>query len=355
MKILFVVPYPYGKAPSQRFRYEQYLSFLTENKWQYKLAPFIDENTWQILYLPGHTFQKILGIVRGFLNRFLLLFAVPAYDFVFIHREATPVGPPWFEWITAKLLRKKIIYDFDDAIWIPNTSENNKSVAGIKWHQKVGSICKWAFKVSCGNTYLQNYARQFNSNSFVNPTTIDTVHLHNQVKDQFTNSVIIGWTGTHSTMKYLNQVVPVLQKLEQQYQFQFCVISNQKPELALKSLVFKPWQKTTEIADLLLFNVGLMPLEDDPWANGKCAFKALQYMALGIPAIVSPVGMNTEVVENNVNGFVCATENDWFTALEQVIKDAPLRAKLGVKAREKIETNYAVTANRGTFLGFFLF
>lgn len=353
MKILFVVPYPLGKAPSQRFRFEQYLDFLTQAGWQYTFAPFINESTWHILYKPGHLVQKALGILQGFLKRFLFLFSVPRYNYIFIHREATPIGPPWFEWVVAKVLKKKIIYDFDDAIWIANTSENNKIVAGIKWHHKVGSICRWAYKISCGNSYLQSFAQQYNPRAVVNPTTIDTVNLHNQIKDQRTEKIVIGWTGTHSTMKYLEPIIPVLQQLEEKYSFEFKVISNQPPEFALRSLVFKPWQKETEIADLLTFNVGLMPLEDDRWAKGKCAFKALQYMALGIPALVSPVGMNTEVVDDGVNGFICQTPQDWYNKLESTINNAGLRASLGEAARQKIEKAYAVVANRTTFLGLF--
>lgn len=353
MKILFVVPYPPGKAPSQRFRFEQYLPYLDEKKWYYKEVSFLDNQTWHILYLPGKSLQKAWGILKGFIRRFLLLFSVPAYNFIFIHREATPIGPPWFEWLVAKVFRKKIIYDFDDAIWIPNTSENNKIVAGIKWHQKVSSICRWAYKVSCGNSYLREFALQFNAQALVNPTTIDTVNLHNSLKNQATEKVIVGWTGTHSTMKYLEQVVPVLQDLEQKHVFEFWVISNQQPDLPIRSLVYKPWRKESEILDLSSFNIGIMPLEDDLWAKGKCAFKALQYMALGIPALVSPVGMNNEVVEPGENGFICKTYEDWHKALALLLENQEARIKLGKAARAKIENNYAVTANRDNFLGLF--
>lgn len=355
MRILFLVPYPSGRAPSQRFRFEQYLDALTAHGHQFHLAPFLSVATWDILYKPGHAAAKALGILGGFGRRLKLLFAVPSYDFVFVHREAAPVGPPVLEWLIAKVLGKKIIYDFDDAIWLANTSEANKIAAGVKWHHKVADICRWAYKNSCGNAYLAAYARQFNPQAVVNPTTIDTVHLHNQVRDQAApGRLVIGWTGTHSTLKYLGQVVPVLAKLEAEgLDFEFRVISNQPPDLPLRTLVFLPWRKDTEIADLLGFHVGLMPLEDDPWAKGKCAFKALQYMALGIPALVSPVGMNTEVVEHGHNGFVCATPDEWETSLRKLLADASLRQSLGLAARQTIEQRYSVQANTPVFLALF--
>ena len=311
--------------------------------------------TWNILYQPGHAVKKVSGILAGFVRRLFLLFFVPTYDFVFVHREAAPIGPPVFEWFIAKVLGKKIIYDFDDAIWLANTSEANKMAAGVKWHHKVTNICRWAYKNSCGNTYLANYARQFNPVVVVNPTTIDTIYLHNQVRDQTSSGrLVIGWTGTHSTLKYLDQVVPVLAKLEAEgLDFEFRVISNQSPILSLRSLIFLPWNKDTEITDLLGFHIGLMPLEDDLWAKGKCAFKALQYMALGIPALVSPVGMNTEVVQHGQNGFICATPVDWEASLRQLLGDAGLRQRLGQAARETVEQRYSVRANTANFLALF--
>lgn len=236
------MPYPSGQAPSQRFRFEQYLSALTTAGHTYELESFLSPATWAILYEPGQALAKARGILGGFGRRLVLLARVPAFDFVFIHREAAPLGPPVLEWLIAKVLRKRIIYDFDDAIWLANTSEANRIAAGLKWHHKVASICRWAYKNSCGNAYLAAYARQFNTQSIVNPTTIDTEHLHNRVRDQAIPSrLVIGWTGTHSTLKYLDQVVPVLAQLEAEgLDFEFRVISNQPPALPLRSLVFVP-------------------------------------------------------------------------------------------------------------------
>ena len=355
--ILFLIPYPVAEAPSQRFRFEQYLGALAAAGHTYRLVPFLSAATWAILYQPGHTLAKIAGVFGGLLGRLGVLFAVPAYDFVFIHREAAPLGPPVLEWLIANVLGKRIIYDFDDAIWLPAISEANHWVAGLKWPHKVARICRWAYRVSCGNAYLAAYARQFNPNTVVNPTTIDTDGLHNRLRDQAApGRFVIGWTGTHSTLKYLEPVVSVLHRLEAEgLVFEFRVISDQPPAFALplRSLVYVPWRKATEINDLLALHVGLMPLADDAWANGKCAFKALQYLALGIPALVSPVGMNPEVVQSGHNGFVCATPADWDTRLRQLLAEPALRHTLGQAARRTVQHRYSVQANTANFLALF--
>jgi glycosyltransferase involved in cell wall biosynthesis len=355
MKILFLFPYPHGTAPSQRFRFEQYLNFLHEQGVHYDLQSFLSTNTWQILYKSGHNWAKIWGILSGFWRRFLILFQIPRYDFVFIHREASPIGLPIFEWIIAKIFRKKIIFDFDDAIWLPNTSENNAWVAGIKFHQKTAWICGWSYKVSAGNSYLCEYASRYCKNVVLNPTTIDTDNLHNRVRNQTQNQekLVIGWTGTHSTMQYLNELTPILSDLEQKYEFQFLVISNQKPDFALNSLQYLPWNKDTEIDDLLKMHVGVMPLVSDKWAKGKCGFKALQYMSLGIPALVSPVGVNTEIVDQGLNGYICDTPEDWAKYLVELLLNPERRAELGQEARKKIEEKYSVKSNKTNFLKLF--
>ena len=352
-KIYFLVPYPTAEAPSQRFRFEQYYALLDQEGYGYYTSSFLDRQAWLILYKPGHFALKVWKILLGFLRRFTDLFRMINYDYVFIHREASPIGPPFYEWLIAKVLRKKIIYDYDDAIWLPNSSTYNRIVAGIKWHSKVGAICKWAYKVSCGNDYLAEYARQFNTKVVVNPTTIDTEHLHNQFKDQHTPTLTIGWTGTHSTSLYLNDIVPILERLEQTFNFTFLVISNAEPTFRLRSLRYIHWNKDTEIEDLLQFNIGIMPLREDDWSRGKCGFKALQYMSLGIPAIVSPVGVNTKIVDNTVNGMICNTPAEWESSISAFLSNPNLRVKMGIAAREKVVKHYSVLSNSTNFLGLF--
>ncbi len=356
MRILFLVPYPEGKAPSQRFRFEQYLPVLKEKGYKVRVEPFLGQDTWEILYKEGNTVKKARGILKGFGRRIKTLFQLHRYERVFIHREASPVGPPVFEWLIAKMWRKRIIFDFDDAIWLPNTSAQNSIAASLKFHQKTAAICRWSHTISCGNKFLADYAQQNTKKArvTVNPTTIDALQHHKQLKDHNSEPVVIGWTGTHSTIKYLKPLEPVLRELAEKYpQIIIRVISNQAPELSVPRLQFIPWNKTTEIEDLLSFHIGLMPLTEDQWSAGKCGFKALQYMALGIPPVVSPVGVNTEIVRHEASGYIANTREEWFLYLEELIRNTELRKEIGLKARQAVTERFSVEANTPVFLGLF--
>jgi glycosyltransferase involved in cell wall biosynthesis len=353
MKVLFVVPYPEGEAPSQRFRYEHYLKYLRDNGITYKIASFLDLDTWKILYKAGYKLKKITGVSKGFWKRLLQLFFVTKYDIIFIHREATPLGPAWFEWWTTHVFRKRIIYDFDDAIWMPAVSKNNSHIKWLRNFGKVKKICKWSATVVTGNSFLANYALQFNNKVRIIPTVVNTEKISGRVKDQNINSLTIGWTGTFSTLKYLDIVLPVLQELQEQYDFTFTVIADKDPLPALKKYRFIKWNGDTEADDLLNLHIGLMPLYDDEISKGKCGFKAIQYMSLGIPAVVSPVGVNTEIVEDGVNGFLCKKENEWKSRLEELLNSSALRTRMGIAAKQKIQEKYSVAATLQTFLDLF--
>lgn len=354
MRILFLTPYPHGEAPSQRFRFEQYLPLLKDSGMEYTLQSFLSPKTWKILYLPGHSLQKAAGIAAGFFRRLRMLLRLHRYSCVFIHREASPVGPPLFEWLIARVWRKPVIYDFDDAIWLPDTSDTNRLVSRLKVHGKVAAICRWSHTISCGNAYLADWAgRQSGAKIVINPTTIDTLHQHKQLQ-QHSKEVVIGWTGTHSTLKYLKELQPVLQTIAlKNPEVSFCIISNQAPDFTLPRLRFIPWQKESEIEDLLYFHIGLMPLSADRWAEGKCGFKALQYMALGIPPVLSPVGVNRVIVQQGETGFLAGSRQQWLEYLQKLIKDAALRAAMGRKSRQTVTARFSVEANTPNFLDLF--
>lgn len=348
------MPYPLHRAPSQRFRVEAYFHLLDQRNIEYDTDEFFDENGFNILYKKGSALRKVVAVGKGFFKRLaIVLFRAPGYDYVFIHREAAPLGPPVIEWILAKVLKKKIIYDFDDAIWIPNISGENKLVNWFKAFWKIKYLCKWASKVAAGNEYLCAYAKKYNNQVFLLPTCVDTERLHNKLKDQHTEKIVIGWTGSHSTMKYLDEVVPVLTKLLSEFNFELVVISNKPPQFVLPNLRYIPWSEATEIDDLLQINIGLMPLARDNWSEGKCGFKLIQYLSLGIPAVASAVGVNNQIIEEGINGYLCNKEDCWYQALKKLTLDASLRQSMGLRGHEKIVNQFSVRTNAEAFLKLF--
>ena len=349
-KILFIAPYPHNEAPSQRFRFEQYLDYFKQNDLVIDFEPFLNKKTWKTLYSQGNVAKKGIGVMRSFVKRFFLLFRLYKYDMIFIHREAAHIGPPIFEFLIAKVFRKKYIYDYDDATWLPNYSETNASFHRLKAYWKVKYCIKWAYHVTPGNEFLANYARNYNKNVTIIPTTIDTVNHHNLETDYNSEKIVIGWTGTHTTMRYLDFLVPIIKELEEKYAFDFLIISNEAPTYHLKSLRFIKWNHATEIQDLAKISIGVMPLEKDIWSEGKCGFKGLQYMALGIPALMSPVGVNIQILDDKNNGYLVTTPEEWKDCLEMLLTNPELRKQIGQAGKKTILERYSVLANRDVYL-----
>ncbi|PWL30508.1 MAG: group 1 glycosyl transferase [Fluviicola sp. XM-24bin1] len=352
-RILFIAPYPNAQAPSQRFRFEQYIPALKEAGFEIEVNPFLSAKDWAPLYKEGSFARKGWSMVRSFIRRWGLMTKIRRFDYIFIHREASMIGPPVFEFIIAKVLRKKYIYDFDDAIWLPNYSQSNAKFHRLKAYGKVKKIIRWADSVVVGNSFLAEYASKYNDNVQIIPTTIDLENVHNLVTKHQEDVIRIGWTGSHTTMEYLPLLVPTLKELEQNHPIKFRVISNHPPEIELDCLEYVKWDKDSEIEDLAAIHIGVMPLKDSIWAKGKCGFKGLQYMSLEIPSVMSAVGVNPEIVENGENGFLIEKEEDWRHVLLQLIQDIELRKKIGKAGHQTVKDRYSVAANTPKYLALF--
>lgn len=357
MKVLILAPYPKRRAPNQRFRFEQYLDYLEESGVQYEYHAFWSEKVWEIFYLPKHYLQKFTGLLSGISRRLGLLFRLAQFDYIFIHRESAPVGPPILEFLIARIWRKKIIYDFDDAIWIRNYSNANKGVARwLKWHRKVPRICRMSYRVSTGNNYLAGYARQHNSEVVVIPTTIDTDSHHNQIKKiEHDLPIVVGWTGTHSTIPQLRSIENELRELQRTLPFKLLVICNDDPNFEHLNYEYRHWQLEREIEDLLEMDIGIMPLLNTEWEKGKCGFKALQYMALNIPVVASAVGANCDILTHKKEGYLVPIDQpeQWIRYISELIKNPELRQTMGTAGRQNIINNYSVQANKKKYLNLF--
>lgn len=352
-KILIIANHRPGRSPSQRFRFEQYLDHLKANSFEIEFSYLIDEKDDKILYTEGKVLAKARLAHKAFRKRKKDLKRAKDFDIIFIHREAFLTAGVYFE-RKLKNSGAKIIFDFDDAIWLPNVSYTNKRLKGLKGPQKTSRIIAMADMVFAGNSYLAEYSSKFNKNVKVVPTTIDTAY-HQNLRQKNDSPITIGWTGSHTTLKYLFYLEGVFKQLKDKYKekIKFQIICDHPWQAEGIDYDFVKWNKGREIEQLNQIDIGVMPLEDDEWAKGKCAFKALQYMAIAIPSVISPVGVNLEIIEEGVNGYTAKTEAEWFDHLSALIESEELRRKIGEKAREFIVNHFSVEANKERYLGYF--
>ncbi len=352
-KILFIVLHRKNRSPGQRFRFEQYISYLEENGFLCSISALLDEKTDKIFYSKGNFIKKILILIKTTRTRKNDLKKANYVDTVFIFREALSFWSVYYE-KKFKKLKKKIIFDFDDSIWLKNVSNENKYFSWIKNAAKTSKIIKLSDVVVAGNLYLANYALKYNKNVVIIPTTINTEE-YKRVKNIKPEKIIIGWSGSITTIQHFKYAIPILKKIKEKYAdtVSFKVIGDDNyynQELNIKGIA---WNKESEICDLSTFDIGIMPLPDTEWSKGKCGLKGLQYMALEIPTIMSPVGVNTEIINDGENGFLADGIDEWTEKLSILIENKELRDKLGKAGRKTVEEKYSLKANYQKYLDLF--
>lgn len=305
------------------------------------LIPFADAHLMKMLHKPGHQAAKALANVTRFLHRFGDVARARRYDAVLIHRAACIAGPATIERLIA-LSGRPVIYDFDDAIFKLHTTEANRRFGWLKFPGKTGTICRISSHVVVGNAYLAEYASRYNSNVSIVPTSIDT-DWYQPVKRKCPNGkLVVGWTGSSTSQTHLEMFATVVRELMRRRDVEFRVISDREPVLPGVTYQWRRWSAETEAEDLAHLDIGLMPIPDDEWARGKCAAKALQYMALGIPAICSAVGANNEVIQHGQNGLLAASPDEWIACFEMLVDDPSLRNRLGRMGRRTVEERYSM-------------
>ena len=341
IQVLALIPYPIDRAPGQRFRIEQWAPFLHRQGVHVTFSPFLSRRGMAVLYEPGHVAVKLRETLRGYLKRLAEALRRTRTDVIFVYREAALLGPAWIERLFA--LHRPLVFDFDDAIYLAATSQANAWSRGLKSMGKVESICRVARHVTVGNEFLAKYAKHRAREVTVVPSTIDTAVY--QVVPRARNRVpVIGWTGSVTTVPHLVALSPALRRLREKREFELRVIGA-KVDIEGLAVSCVPWQAETEPADLRALDVGLMPLPDDEWSRGKCGMKALQYMGLGIPPVVSPIGVNATIVRDGVNGLHAHTEEEWIDRIGLLLADERLRQSLGREARRTIEESYSALAH----------
>lgn len=339
MRVAVWAPESKGVTPGQRFRIEQWEPFLRSEGFDLTYFPFLDGDTATLLKGGGHSLAKAVRLTRLLVRRLRQAAGMTACDLVYVFRETALLGPALAE----RVLRRRrlpYVYDFDDSVWILYRSPANSFWSYLRCPGKTVTTCRLSHHVMAGNDTLADYARQFAPGVSVVPTTIDT-DIYVPPPAKRAPGMVIGWSGSYSTGPYLELLRSVLQRLARRFHFRVVVVGARGYKVDGVDVEVRPWRMESELTDLGEFDVGVMPLPDAAWERGKCGLKALQYMALAIPAVVSPVGVNRRIVIHGENGLLASTEAEWETALGQLLSDASLRRRLGQAGRATVERDFS--------------
>jgi len=345
MRVLALSPVPYEGAGC-RFRIAQYVPYLASQDIEVTVAPFYDREFFSIVYQPGHRARKVMMFLKQAAARLSTVAGAGRYDAVLIYREAFPIGPPALEMLL-RALGRPLVYDFDDAVFLPNTSDANRCLDALKYPQKVATILRRCDEVVAGNEYLARYARQFNPSVRVIPTAVDTsVYVPRSDRRPQGSRPTIGWIGTPTTAHYLGMIGSALSAVARTHAFTLRV-SGAGRDVAFPGVVVEstPWSLAREVVLFNTCDVGVYPLADDEWSRGKCGFKAIEFMACGVPVVAASVGVNREIIEDGVNGFLASTEGEWVAKLECLLADPALRCRVAAAGRRTVEERYSLRVN----------
>lgn len=339
-RVLFIAHHRLDRSPGQRYRFEQYFSWLEENGIQCELSNLLDEEDDRNLYMPRNYWNKFKIAVNSWKKRRADLKRIQDYDLVVIYREARITRGISFE---KKVAKKGIpmLFDYDDAIWVKDMSAGNKWLSFLKSSNKIQKILPLCTHVTAGNEYLAEYAKQFNKNVSIVPSTIDCEKYIPM--GQSSEKVTIGWVGSHTTVKHFELVINVYKNLLKKYgdRIQFKVIGDPLYQNEELGIIGEPWSNEREVELFNSIDIGVMPLEEDPWTKGKCGMKGLLYMSVGKPAVMSAVGMNCDIIDHGQNGYVPVGEDAWFEVLSELIDNDELRKKIGDEGRKTILEKYS--------------
>ncbi|MDP1571560.1 MAG: glycosyltransferase family 4 protein [Vicinamibacterales bacterium] len=344
VRVLALSPIPLEGAGC-RFRIAQYLPSLREAGFDVTISPFYTPAFFRLVYRPGHHLRKALSFVSLAWRRVRELMTIGQYDLVFLYREAIPLGPPWVERAIARR-GIPIVYDFDDAIFLPSVSEANRAISFLKQPGRVARVLGHSTRVVVGNEFLARYARQHNAAVTVIPTAVDTTRFvpRAETAGDPAAPLVVGWIGSPTTFPYLEGLAGVLARVAARTPFVLKVSGAGRPvRFPGLTVMEAPWSLDDEVELFNTCDVGVYPLTDDDWAKGKCGFKAIQFMACGVPVVAAAVGVNREIVQDGVNGFLAATPDEWVEKLERLLTDRSLRMQFAAEGRRTIEAGYSLT------------
>jgi glycosyltransferase involved in cell wall biosynthesis len=350
MKVLGLASYPV-EAAATRYRLHQFVGPLAERGINLTIHPFLNSALFEQFYQRGALPRTAVGLLKAAVLRLGDILAAGKADVVLVQREAMLFGPPLIEWMTTRALKRPMVLDLDDATYVSYTSPTYGRVGkALKWFSKTDDLIRWANIVTCGNRAIAEYVSSKGATARIIPTVVDAEIFRPALHRPAGEAVVLGWIGTHSTFPYLESIFPVLRDLAQKHKFRLKVVGSGKSEVVIPGVTIEnvPWKLEREIADFQAIDIGLYPIDaklySGNWAAGKSGFKALQYMAVGIPYVATPVGASAELGEVGATHFEARDDNEWLAALTTLISDKEQRERMGAAGRRHVTEHYGLPA-----------
>lgn len=325
------------KGASSRLRSIQYIPFIQKEGFTVENFCLISNEQISNKYKYGK--YKKLEIIWSYINRCKQLIMSNREEIIIIEKEVFPYLPYFFEKIF--LIKKKYILDYDDAIF-HNYDSHSSKVIQLLFGKKISKLIQKSSLVFCGNTYLYDYSMQNNKNSFIIPTVIDVDRYLMKSSENLNKKIKIVWIGSPSTIKYLSQIKNVFINLSSIHEFTLKVIGVENFYIDSVEVENVQWSEATEVNEISECDIGIMPLANTKWEQGKCGYKLIQYMACALPVVASGIGANNEIVINNKSGFLVDHEEDWIQKLSELICSYELRNSFGIQGRKIVEEKYCI-------------
>jgi glycosyltransferase involved in cell wall biosynthesis len=345
LKVLALASYPI-EAAATRYRLAQFVSPLAERGITLEVHPFINSSLFASLYRRKALPLTVARLAGATLGRLGDVWRARGFDLLLVQREAMLFGPPLIEWLAMRVGSCPMVLDLDDATYLPYVSPvYGRLASAFKWFSKTDDLIRWARVVTCGNRTIANYVESKGVPTAIIPTVVDTDRFRPREQKRLDGDVpVIGWVGTHSTYPYLETIFPVLQELARTHRFRLKVVGAGRERVDLPGVEVEnlKWELEREIEDFQSFDIGLYPIVESDWAAGKSGFKAIQYMAVGIPYVVTPVGSCGEIGEAGVTHLCATRPEEWRAALGRLLADAVLRRRMGEAGRRHTLQYYTV-------------
>jgi glycosyltransferase involved in cell wall biosynthesis len=347
MRVLALASYPV-EAAATRYRLHQFVEPLAERGIELDVRPFLHSSLFASLYQRSRLPLTAVGLGAAAMKRLGDVLSARRADVVLVQREAMMFGPPLVEWLINRLGNCPMVLDLDDATYVSYTSPTyGRLGSAFKWFSKTDDLIGWASAVVCGNRSIAEYVKGKGARAVIIPTVVDTERFRPVASAVEKDVPVVGWIGTHSTYPFLESIFPALEALATEYRFKLKVVGAGRKEVQVAGVLVEnlDWSLKREIEDFQSFDIGLYPIDTKlyaDWATGKSGFKAIQYMAVGIPYVVTPVAACAEIGEAGVTHFCAETIEEWRARLAELLEDTSRRKRMGEAGRRHALEHYTV-------------